>query len=371
MSILNLTRDYLEIYKQKLKEINSQTIHRFISIFIITIIVAAIIIYAVRIDAGPVNITHLFYIPILLSAYWWNRNAIFVILFVIIIRYLIYFMFFNTPIPAYLHFRSLLFLTVGIFAILVCDKKTKAEEGVRKINEDLEEIIEEQTHDLKQTNEKLQESEKRYRDIFENSTYIMYTYDSGGYFTEMNGAGIKTLGYTREQIKGTHISEYLTPQSHKAGMEYFDKLMSSGPVKYPITLEVNCQNRETKWLEITERAVRNSHEIVEIHGIARDISEKIKLKKELDKSNKLRKLMCYLIEGERGGRTRALILRKLADKPYNANQLAKILDMDYKTIRHHLDVLIKNGIIEKKKSEKYSHYYLSEPVEANIMDYIS
>jgi DNA-binding transcriptional ArsR family regulator len=122
---------------------------------------------------------------------------------------------------------------------------------------------------------------------------------------------------------------------------------------------------------ITERSIKNSNNIVEIHGIARDITEKIKLKKELNKSNKMRKLMCYLIEGDRGGRTRAIILKHLAEKPHNANQLANILSMDYKTIRHHLDVLIKNEIVAKRKSENYIIYYLSESVEANILDFIT
>jgi predicted ArsR family transcriptional regulator len=54
-----------------------------------------------------------------------------------------------------------------------------------------------------------------------------------------------------------------------------------------------------------------------------------------------------LIEGTRGGKTRALILRHLAEKSYNANQLATTLNLDYKTIRHHLEVLVKYGIITR------------------------
>jgi len=80
--------------------------------------------------------------------------------------------------------------------------------------------------------------------------------------------------------------------------------------------------------------------------------------------------MCYLIDGDRGGRTRAVILKHLAEKPYNANQLAIVLNMDYKTIKHHLNILIKNEIVVKKKNENYFIYYLSESVEANIMDFI-
>jgi len=60
-------------------------------------------------------------------------------------------------------------------------------------------------------------------------------------------------------------------------------------------------------------------------SIARDITQNRLLKQELRKSNKQQKLLCYLIKGTRGGKTRALILKHLADGSFNANQLATAL----------------------------------------------
>lgn len=52
------------------------------------------------------------------------------------------------------------------------------------------------------------------------------------------------------------------------------------------------------------------------------------------------------------------------ERPYNANQLAEILKLDYKTVRHHLKVLIDNGIIIVAMSKKYgSVYMLSEEMK--------
>jgi DNA-binding transcriptional ArsR family regulator len=53
----------------------------------------------------------------------------------------------------------------------------------------------------------------------------------------------------------------------------------------------------------------------------------------------------YVLTGTRGGANRVRILRAIDDRPRNANQLAEALDLDYKTIRHHLDVLGENGIV--------------------------
>ncbi|MGB9965467.1 winged helix-turn-helix domain-containing protein [Halobacterium sp. CBA1126] len=69
----------------------------------------------------------------------------------------------------------------------------------------------------------------------------------------------------------------------------------------------------------------------------------------------------YVLTGTRGGPNRVRLLRAVADRPRNANQLAEELDLDYKTVRHHLDVLVENGIVESS-GDDYGAVYL--PTEA-------
>jgi DNA-binding transcriptional ArsR family regulator len=126
------------------------------------------------------------------------------------------------------------------------------------------------------------------------------------------------------------------------------------------------KNGEHRWVEIKTRKIKKGGKTIEIHGIGRDITENWMLKKELNKSNNQRKLLSYLIEGSRGGKTRALILKRIAEKSYNANQLARDLNKDYKTIRHHLKVLIKNGIIIKKSDGYIDLYYISMNIESDL-----
>jgi len=59
----------------------------------------------------------------------------------------------------------------------------------------------------------------------------------------------------------------------------------------------------------------------------------------------LKRLLWYLFAGTRGGPSRAEIIRALQDRPSNANQLAQILNVDYKTIQHHVRILEDNGLI--------------------------
>ncbi len=82
-------------------------------------------------------------------------------------------------------------------------------------------------------------------------------------------------------------------------------------------------------------------------------------------AHSLKYLLGWLIAGTRGGPTRAKIIEALKEKPQNANQLATYLGMDYKTMRHHLDVLEKNRIITSVGDRYGATYFLSQVMEDN------
>lgn len=59
------------------------------------------------------------------------------------------------------------------------------------------------------------------------------------------------------------------------------------------------------------------------------------------------------------------ILRSVDERPRNANQLAGALDLDYKTIRHHLDVLLDNDIVQRSGEDYGAVYLPSERVQVH------
>ncbi len=79
----------------------------------------------------------------------------------------------------------------------------------------------------------------------------------------------------------------------------------------------------------------------------------------------LKYLLGWLIAGTRGGPTRARIIEALKESPQNANQLATLLKMDYKTMRHHLDVLEKNKMLTSVGDRYGATYFLSQVLEDN------
>jgi len=68
-------------------------------------------------------------------------------------------------------------------------------------------------------------------------------------------------------------------------------------------------------------------------------------------------VLWYVLTGTRGGTNRARILRALDERPRNANQLAEDLALDYKTVRHHLDVLADNDVV-RDSGDDYGAVYL-------------
>ena len=78
-------------------------------------------------------------------------------------------------------------------------------------------------------------------------------------------------------------------------------------------------------------------------------------------------LLSYLITGTRGGITRGRIIETLRKNPVNMHQLAKTLKLDYKTIKHHIAVLLENGVISAVREGSYgAMYHLSIDMEENI-----
>jgi predicted transcriptional regulator len=79
-----------------------------------------------------------------------------------------------------------------------------------------------------------------------------------------------------------------------------------------------------------------------------------------------KRLLWFLFAGSRGGENRIRIIDLLMKRPYNINQLADALGVDYKLVQHHIGVLERNNMVTRT-GEKYAVlYFISNYLEANI-----
>ena len=86
---------------------------------------------------------------------------------------------------------------------------------------------------------------------------------------------------------------------------------------------------------------------------------------------RFKRALWYFIGSTRGGVNRAKILELLYSKPANAHQIAKELNLDYKTVVHHLTILTYNGLVIIDKEDSYgATYFLTPIMEDNYPSFI-
>lgn len=80
----------------------------------------------------------------------------------------------------------------------------------------------------------------------------------------------------------------------------------------------------------------------------------------------MEEMLLWLFIGSMGGVNRARIVNLIHEKPCNTNQITDELELNYKTVRHHLDLLENNNIIKSNKEIKYgSVYFLTAEMKSN------
>jgi PAS domain S-box-containing protein len=218
----------------------------------------------------------------------------------------------------------------------------------------------------------LKESEERYRTIIEYSNDMIWTLDTEGRFIYFNKHSEEITGYKLKDWQGKSFAPLIEKDDLPKVIEVFHKTIGGEPQQYEVS--VRKEDGIDIILLVNTAPVYSKGEVVGTVSFGRDITERKKaeeqiknsLKQKLQKSNKQKKLLCYLIEGTRGGKTRALILRHLVEKSYNAHQLAKTLKLDYKTVRHHLEVLVKYGMITRNRDGYSDLFFISEKIAESL-----
>ena len=80
-------------------------------------------------------------------------------------------------------------------------------------------------------------------------------------------------------------------------------------------------------------------------------------------------LLLWLFTGTRGGTNRRRIIETIREQPMNTNQLRILLDLDYRTVKHHLDVLEDNDLITSAGNSYGKMYFVSQKLLESMGDF--
>jgi DNA-binding MarR family transcriptional regulator len=79
-----------------------------------------------------------------------------------------------------------------------------------------------------------------------------------------------------------------------------------------------------------------------------------------------KRLLWFVFMGSKGGLNRIRFISHIRNKPLNANQLAKAMNLDYKAIQHHVGVLEKNNLITRVGDKYGATFFISTFLEVNL-----
>ncbi len=148
----------------------------------------------------------------------------------------------------------------------------------------VERELEKRTKDLK-------ESEKKYRDLWENANDILYIHDLDGNFIEVNKAGRRIFGYSVEEIKGLNIKDVIDEMYLSKAIEKIKEKVLAG--KHTEPYELLCKTKDGKpiWVEVKSRPIFEDGRVVAVQGIASDITKRVEMERKLRESEeKYRKI---------------------------------------------------------------------------------
>ncbi len=123
----------------------------------------------------------------------------------------------------------------------------------------------------------LQESESRYRTLVEQATETIVLVDARGQFIQVNEAGVRLLGYSREEVMEMNLTDILVLEAGDPPLR-FEQLRSGASILS--NRKVRRKDGMVIELELSTKMLSNGHFI----GIGRDISERMRAQKALTES---------------------------------------------------------------------------------------
>ncbi|GGA41574.1 sensor domain-containing protein [Psychrobacillus lasiicapitis] len=132
------------------------------------------------------------------------------------------------------------------------------------------------------TRNKLKKSKKEFESLFYYNPNLVFTISPEGNITNFNEAGLKILKYSLEEITGIGFRELIIPEDFQLTKNYFYEVLKGKTAEFQISIYDN----EGTVLRIDVTAVPTilDGEVVEVIGIARDITEQIRIESLLKES---------------------------------------------------------------------------------------
>jgi diguanylate cyclase (GGDEF)-like protein/PAS domain S-box-containing protein len=122
--------------------------------------------------------------------------------------------------------------------------------------------------------ENLEESEERYRNLFENANDIIYVHDLEGNYISINKAAERVFGYSRAEALQMNMSQIAAPEHFELIRRKLAKKVRGRAKQTAYELDCLRNDGSRVTLEVNSTVIMKDGAAIAVQGIARDITDR-------------------------------------------------------------------------------------------------